>query len=156
MNQIKTMKKKIIVICTLLYFLSNVSKAASVPAWAWGHTFNGSVNAMTSSGDYIYTAGVFSNGPFVLGNMNIANQGAGDVLIAKWDTLGNLLWATSIWGSANDTVVSIKVNVNNELIIVGSTNSPVLNAGAVSWLIIIKCRAFSLSIFRSILNFTFS
>ena len=129
----KIMKKIIILFYFALLQQPNLF-AGTVPGWAWGHNFNAIVSTMEYSGNYLYTAGCFSNGPFVFGNTNIANNGGKDVIVMKWDTLGNLIWANSIWGSGDDYVVSIKVNNSNEIILVGSSNSASINVGATTLL----------------------
>ncbi|MCC7029446.1 MAG: hypothetical protein IT257_04005, partial [Chitinophagaceae bacterium] len=122
--------KRISILSILLFCLKSFSY--SVPAWAWTHTFNGTVRAVEYAGNYFYTAGTYSDSAFVYDNTTLPNNGSKDIFIAKWDSSGNMIWAKSVWGSAYDSVVSIKVNSNNELILSGSSNSAVLHADAIT------------------------
>jgi hypothetical protein len=99
------------------------------PVWAWGHHFNGLITSIEYHNNFIYTTGSFSDSAFIFGNVNIPNNGGKDVVIAKWDTLGNLLWATSIFGTLDEYAVSIKVNNNNEVVVAGYSNSSTVNTG---------------------------
>lgn len=106
--------------------LSNSLHAINIP-WQWKHSFNAQIKVIEHHNNHIYTIGTFNNNAFIFGGVNIPNHGGTDMLIMKWDSLGNLIWATSIWGSLQDLATSIKVNSNNELIVVGHTNSPTIN-----------------------------
>jgi hypothetical protein len=114
----------------LIFFICITLLAKSVtPVWSWGHIFNGKISAIEYHNDFIYTAGTFSDSAFIVGNINIANNGGNDIIIAKWDTMGNLIWANTIYGAADEQAVSIKVNSNNELLIAGNSNSATINTG---------------------------
>jgi hypothetical protein len=52
--------------------------------------------------------------------VNIPYSGGQDIFIAKYDSLGNYLWAKNISGANNETVQSLSVDVSGNLIITGS------------------------------------
>ncbi len=96
------------------------------PSWEWKCKFNANIQCIKYHESFIYTVGVFADSVFKFGNVNIPNHGKSDILIMKWDTTGNLIWANNIYGSEEDSCVSLDVNANNELIVTGNTKSPVL------------------------------
>jgi hypothetical protein len=114
--------KKIIYL-TLSILACSLAVKSNPSLWEWGHQFNANVQAIEYHDNYIYTVGTFSDSSFVFGNANINNQGGKDLVVIKWDTLGNLIWANNIWGSADEYASGIRVNNNNELIVLGYTNS---------------------------------
>jgi hypothetical protein len=120
---------KIRIIIIICFAFLNAKSQPVTPIWAWGHNFNGSIAAVEYHNDFIYTATNFSDSAFIFGNTNIPNNGGKDVVIVKWDTLGNLIWATSIYGSAEETIADIKINSNNELVVAVNSNSPTVSAG---------------------------
>jgi hypothetical protein len=125
MNKIPAMQKILmLIVCCLL---SSLSGKCLTPSWAWQHNFNADITAIEYHNDYLYTVGSFAYGPFVFGNANISNNGGSDVLVMKWDTLGNLIWANSVWGNATESGVGIKVNNAGEVVVTGHTNSAQIN-----------------------------
>ncbi len=126
------MKKLLAVFVCLFSFLIN-AYAATTPVWEWGHNFNGTVVSIDYHNDYVYTAGNYSGGPLVYGSTTLANQGGSDIFIAKWDTLGNLIWAYNISGTGEEQAVSIKVDSNEDIIFKGTFSSTNLNLGATTF-----------------------
>ena len=100
------------------------------PTWSWGYSFNGQIKDLVFYDDYVYTLGTFSDSSFILGTDTITNHGGSDVMIIKWDTYGNIVWAKSIYGSQNEFGNAIKVNSNNELVIIGDYTSPNIIIGS--------------------------
>jgi hypothetical protein len=96
----------------------------------WSKAFGGSkldnfaCFAATGDGAYVVAAISASNDGDVSGN-----HGMKDMWVYKIDRSGNILWQTSIGGSADDEGWSIATNPDNSYIVAGNTNS---NDGNVS------------------------
>jgi hypothetical protein len=99
--------KKIIYL-TLSILACSLAVKSNPSLWEWGHQFNANVQAIEYHDNYIYTVGTFSDSSFVFGNANINNQGGKDLVVIKWDTLGNLIWANNIWGSTDEYASGIR------------------------------------------------
>ncbi|HMT36508.1 MAG TPA: hypothetical protein PKC41_11660, partial [Chitinophagaceae bacterium] len=118
---------KIILSIFLFFLFSTNTSKADIAHWEWKNNFNGYITNIEYHNDYLYTVGVYADSAFNFGNFNYANNGGSDVIVIKWDTLGNLIWANNIYGAQNEQGVSIKVNSANEVIVCGYSNSSTIN-----------------------------
>ena len=94
-------------------------------AKGWGH--------MTFSDGYLYVAGLFESDTLILGNDTLFKVGADswyDLFIAKYDTLGNILWATSN-GQADYTYEINDIDVFEENIYITGSKGEVPEFGFV-------------------------
>lgn len=87
---------KFYLILLAFLLLSVKSYSQITPSWAWGEYYPLSdvVNS-TYHNDYIYVIGNYYNN-IQIGSVTLSNAGGSDTYLAKWDTLGNLIWAKSI------------------------------------------------------------
>ncbi len=86
--------------------------------------------AVDSSGNS-YVTGNFNSPTSTFGTtiLNNINAGTDDIFIVKYDVLGNILWATSAGGNANDDALFITANVIGECQIAGTFASTTISFG---------------------------
>ncbi len=130
------MKKIKFVSLLLLVFISEWTFAQSgpyvIPSFVWGHNFsnaNSEINQTVYHNGYLFTVGSYDSSNFVFGSVTLAHVGGTDLFIAKWDTLGNMIWANNISGVGNETHPRIQIASNNEIIVAGNSASPTLQIG---------------------------
>ena len=126
-----------------LFILSSVIANAQAPSWAWekgvggnigvsgqykGHTFGNSVS--TDANGNVFTIGNFQTSAMVIGNYTLTNTNnsgvSSDVFFAKYDAMGNVLWAKSIKGDSSDKGLSIVIDAAYNIYITGSFSSPTI------------------------------
>ena len=56
-----------------------------------------------------------------------STSNSGDMIAIKYDKEGKIEWATSIGGTANDIAVDLEINEQEEIVIIGNTNSSNIN-----------------------------
>jgi hypothetical protein len=95
----------------------------------WDKTYGGddwdeiSCNSMISMGDYYYFAGGSISG--VSGLKTESCRGASDFWIIKVGYDGSIIWDKTIGGNAGDSPSSLGITSDNQIIIVGTSNSGV-------------------------------
>lgn len=105
----------------LRYFNSNRWVATNESNFYQYVTSNSNDYGKNISFDYLgnlYILGNFS-GTINLGGVNLISNGASDIFIAKYDTHGQLLWATSGGGNNEDYAESMVVDNTGKIIITG-------------------------------------
>ncbi|HOZ51573.1 MAG TPA: T9SS type A sorting domain-containing protein [Chitinophagaceae bacterium] len=127
-------KKQFILLCFILFSLKLNAQYGAVapnltPTWEWGVDFNGNIISSLVHDNYIYTFGNYSDSSIHLGTFSLSNAGGTDSYIAKWDTLGNVIWAVSISDTSSQSAIRLHINTNNELVAVGNNKSPSLMIG---------------------------
>lgn len=110
--------------------LGNVLWAAS-PAGIEGEQ---SFSVATDANGNIFVTGEFHSPTIFFGSLVLTNvaYGAGDIFIAKYDPLGNVIWAHSAGGSYQDDGSSICVDFNGDVIVTGVFSSPIISFGSTS------------------------
>lgn len=98
------------------------------PRWEWGKIFNGSVDKIEYLNNYVYTAGTYSNYNIQIDSFIGVKKGGRDIFIAKWDTLGNLIWLNTIADTADQLLVAFKI-ANNKLYVGGNFTDASLQIG---------------------------
>lgn len=96
------------------------------PGWLWARTsgganLDGANGVATDSQGNVCIAGYFWN-PFSLGGSNFVGAGASDILVAKYDSAGHLLWARQAGGSGTDVANAIAVDGEGNVIVTGQTS----------------------------------
>lgn len=115
--------KNAILIC-LCIFGTFWSKAQS-PKFHWAkESFANSSQAIAvDSAENVYLTGSFSGTrdfDFGTGVFNLTSVGANDVFVAKYDNLGNFVWAKSFGNYSDDLGVDIKTDNKNNLLVTGN------------------------------------
>ncbi|NOZ34252.1 MAG: T9SS type A sorting domain-containing protein [Chlorobi bacterium] len=67
----------------------------------------------------VYMAGGFEQTAF-FGNDSIVSSGDRDIFIAKYDSLGTLIWLKSAGGKKYDNVIDMKIDNENNLLVTGN------------------------------------
>ena len=112
-----------------------ISKYDSLGNIIWAKGIGGSNNedvrniSMDLLGN-ILVAGNFNSPTLTIGSTVLTTAGSDDVLVVKYDTSGNIIWAESAGGTLSDRCYGSMVDANNNLIITGFFNSPVLTIGS--------------------------
>ncbi|MEO8148652.1 MAG: T9SS type A sorting domain-containing protein [Bacteroidia bacterium] len=101
----------------------------------WAKKFGGiySESGLAITADYfggIYITGTFNSPSIIFNNDTIINNGIGNVFIAKFDSSGNEIWATSAGGTGSGAAYSIGVDVFGNTCITGKYNSPTITFGS--------------------------
>ncbi len=140
------------IVIVLMVFSIQIS-FGQIPTWNWAQsgTGNGSVEGSTVTTDSygnIYVSGYYSSDDMTIGSVTLQNLGLSfnDGYLAKYDPLGNLLWAQRFGGSSNDRGTSIATDNAGNVYLTGYFYSPTIifgtdtlkNAGNVGDIFIVK------------------
>ncbi len=124
-----------------------------IPMWSWAlsGTGNGSVEGSTVATDAsgnIYVSGYFTSNTVTIGAFTLQNEGLSfnDGFLAKYDPLGNVLWAQRFGGTSNDRGTSVTTDKDGNVYLTGYFYSPTIafgtdtlkNAGNVGDIFIVK------------------
>jgi hypothetical protein len=123
----------------LLSFLlfTNLEIFAQGPAWQWAKSGFGNQNdqsaaVTTDASGNIYVTGFFASDSIIFGTYTLYNNGVGaqDMFLVKYDISGNVLWARSIGGSADEKSYAVATDAAGNVYVSGSYYSPVITIGA--------------------------
>ncbi len=80
----------------------------------------------------VYTIGIFGSGDFDpgVGIYTLTTHGLYDMFISKLNDVGNFVWAKGIGGKEIDQVLSIKVDLNNNIYLTGFFQSDTIAFGS--------------------------
>lgn len=97
---------------------------------AGGSTYSdeGRSIATDANGNVLVT-GSYASNPITFGTTTLANTGAGDIFIVKYDSIGNVLWAKSAGGTSNDWGTDIATDAAGNVLITGWFTSDTLIFG---------------------------
>ena len=76
-----------------------------------------------------YLTGYFSSASITFGSFSLNNVGNGDIFLAKYDSIGNVLWAKSAGGSGGDGANSIATDTLSNVYITGAFSSSLITFG---------------------------
>ena len=85
--------------------------------------------AVDASGN-VYVTGSFSSSGINFGTGAMANAGANDIFIVKYDQGGNTMWSKNAGGSGNDLGNGIAMDASGDVYVTGSYSSSSINFGA--------------------------
>jgi hypothetical protein len=124
----------LLVVLNLFYLLDNNSFAQS-PDWLWaksaggvGHDCGNHV-AVDGSGN-VCVSGWFSSIAITFGSFTLTNAGNNDMFIVKYDADGNVIWAKSAGGTADDAGNSVTVDNSGYIYVSGWFYSPSISFGS--------------------------
>jgi hypothetical protein len=101
--------------------------------WAESASGSGNDNSNSISSDAIgntYITGWFQSTTIVFGSTTLTNVGGNDIFIAKYDTLGNVLWARSSGGASTDNGNSISTDTLGNVFVTGNFSSSLITFGS--------------------------
>jgi hypothetical protein len=131
------MKKQISIIVLITFYHVVCSQ---VQDWSWVQAGRGNGDEVAThmtidaSGDLIVT-GYFSSPSLALSTVTLVNSGSSgtrESVIAKYDGLGNLLWAKRGQGSADDEAMAVTTDPTGNIYVVGNYESPTITFGTVT------------------------
>jgi hypothetical protein len=128
------MKTKLFTLLNI--FLLVAFAQAQVPQWKWakGGGANGTnktLSVTTDPAGNVIATGIFTDTAVTFGTyhlVNAANSNA-DMFVVKFDTAGNVLWAKSFGGIADDIANGIITDANGNIFITGSFNDTTIAFG---------------------------
>jgi hypothetical protein len=96
-------------------------------SYEWVQNIHASTFGTLLLNNHFYICGAYSGANSV---MNITSNGSNDYFVAKFDTTGQCVWATSFGGTGNDAAVCIRLNNAKQLVVSGNfqSNAIVVNA----------------------------
>lgn len=123
-----------------LFLLANLvgmnSTLAQTPDWMWaqsaGSVSNDYSNAVcTDPHGNVYITGTFQGSTITFGEYTLQNTSEGflDFFVVKYDAQGNVIWAISDGGAADDFAYGICVDPSGNVFITGYFNSPSIAIG---------------------------
>lgn len=77
----------------------------------------------------IYVAGEYSNSTLQINNVVISNEGGDDVLLAKYDSSGTLLWVTDGCSAYHEAVTSLGTDDSGNVYMAGFTEGEYISFG---------------------------
>lgn len=116
------MKKYLLLVFLLFWGLGTLH--AQTLDWAWAKTVGGGqeeyfTKVATDSRNGVYGFGYFKSQFLQIGSNNFVNAGDSDLLVVKYDTLGNMLWAKAFGGSGADVPADISTDNAGDIVITG-------------------------------------
>lgn len=97
-----------------------------------GGLYNFSYKVVTDASGSAYIAGEFSNNPIVFGNDTLQFSGGNnDGFAVKYDDAGNVVWAKSFGGSADDAVHDVVRDATGNIYITGNFRSSQISIGGI-------------------------
>ncbi|MCF8372928.1 MAG: T9SS type A sorting domain-containing protein [Bacteroidales bacterium] len=124
--------KNILFLSLLILPLTGFSQQ---PGWLWANGFGGfngpdkAVDAMLDSNGNIIVAGTFESQSLTCGTANLTNSGQVDILVVKYSSQGNILWAKSFGSQSAEYITGICIDQNDNIYITGYFNSQTLSFG---------------------------
>jgi hypothetical protein len=107
---------------------------AQTPDWLWATDAGGTdldmaySVAVDDSGNP-YVAGYFESSTITFGSYTLTNAGGRDIFLVKYDSNGNVLWATSAGGTDNEKAKSVAVDASGNPYVAGFFESPTITFG---------------------------
>ena len=126
--------KNLSFIVALLLCLNSVGQT---PTWSWAQTAKGSSyeesNAITTdAGGNVYVTGYFGGDSLVVGTTTLYNvlNISTDYFLIKYDAAGNMQWARSAGGTANEIGNAITTDAAGNIYVTGYFYSPTITFGS--------------------------
>ena len=135
--------KKTIILITLFCITSLINLLnAQVAQYLWaksaggvGGEFAGDIAVDVSGNSYV--TGRFNSSSITFGNTtlnNVSSVGYDDMFIVKYDANGNVVWAKSAGGNTTDYGSGITVDINGNIYLTGTYDSPSITIGNTTFL----------------------
>jgi hypothetical protein len=114
-----------------IFLLIGESTLAQTPSWEWANHAGGSgtdnaLSLVTDSNGNSYVAAAFSNS-IQFANSTITSAGNQDILILKYDSAGNEVWAQKAGGGQLDQAYDICLDPSGNILVTGIFRSAVIS-----------------------------
>jgi hypothetical protein len=133
------MVKKIFFILTLviLSLLSSQAVDAQDNDWLWaartgGPGYEGGFSVATDKDGNAIAIGNFSSSYISFGNQILYNAGGDDLFVVKYNSLGNVVWATSAGGASDEKGSGICTDTDGNIYLTGVFMSPEITFGDIT------------------------
>jgi hypothetical protein len=83
----------------------------------------------TDASGNVFVTGFFESPTLAFDTTVLTNAGLVNIFIVKYDTAGNVLWAKSAGGTINDIGVSVTADLNGNVLVTGTYESPTITFG---------------------------
>lgn len=115
-----------------------IAKYNSSGNFLWVNQITGgslSVGGLDSS-EHLYLMGGFTGATFTLGTttLNNASSGTSDIILAKFDTAGSVIWLKREGSNGNDGISNMSVNASGKFCITGGFASSTISFGSTATL----------------------
>jgi hypothetical protein len=136
--------KKVLPLLFLVYCFTGIASRAysQAPLWNWAADAGSVVNAhdkgtsvTTDANGNFYVAGYFYSPTLTIDSITLTNTSANfkaDVILAKYNSAGNLVWARNAGGNDHDYALSCSVDSVGNIYVAGYFTSSVLTFGGFS------------------------
>ncbi|MEI7490577.1 MAG: SBBP repeat-containing protein [Bacteroidota bacterium] len=94
-----------------------------------GASFDWGVSVAVDASGNSYAAGGFISPSLTFGSTVLVSEGGEDMFFAKYDVNGNVLWAKSAGGTANDDAASVIADASGNSYVAGKFYSPTITFG---------------------------
>lgn len=85
--------------------------------------------AVDASGN-VYVAGTFFSATLQLGSVQLINSSSADMFLVKYNSSGDVLWATNSTGDWEETPLGLAVDLNGNVFVTGYFNSSIATFGS--------------------------
>ena len=128
-------KRNIPILLLTLFIILFSPLKLHAQGWEWAKssagsgTYTGNVGTslIADASGNVYQAGYFWSASLALGSQTLTNAGQTDAFLAKYDSLGNVIWAKSAGGRGDDVIYSITTDNRGNLYVAGWFASPSIN-----------------------------
>jgi hypothetical protein len=77
----------------------------------------------------IFVTGSLTSPTVTFGTTTLTNTGVADFFLLKYDSAGNLIWATGAGGNSDEVGNSVCVDANGDILVAGFSTSPTITFG---------------------------
>ncbi len=96
---------------------------------AGGNSSDVGYSSTTDASGNVYVTGGFSSPTIAFGTTTLTNVGSNDIFIAKYDSIGTVLWAKSAGGTSTDYGFSVSTDAIGNVYVTGGFSSPTISFG---------------------------
>ena len=119
--------------------LSSVFCLSQTPDWIWAKRGGGNVNDFSNSiatdpAGNVIVCGLFNSPTMTIGSTTLTNNGLYDMFVAKYDPLGNPLWALNAGGANDDYGNAVAVDAFGNIYVTGYFASNSITFGTNTYL----------------------
>jgi len=132
------MKNPILYLAFIALFCLSAGRSFSQsPEWIWAKGAGGvndemGVSVATDAYGNAFVAGYFKSPSLTLGSFTLTRTGSCNVFLAKYDAMGNVIWATSAPGTDYDIPYAVATDTSGNVVVAGLFSSPVITFGSIS------------------------